>query len=87
MIDLDEERRMVKGWRGRRFMACRAADTLDRIIENIGIDNGADLPPERGLPHMSEGLRNELHNQAAVLLRTILALNDGNTSGTRLQRW
>jgi hypothetical protein len=86
-MDLDEERRMAKGWRGRRLMACRAADTLDRIIENIGVDNGADLPPERGLPNVSEELRNELHNQAAVLLRTILALNDGNTSGTRLQRW
>lgn len=78
---------MVKGWRGRRLMACRAVDTLDRIIENLGIDNGADLPPERGFPCVTEGLRNELHNQAAVLLRTILALNDGNTSGARLQRW
>lgn len=87
MRSLEEEIRMSNGWRGRRFLACRASDVLERVIDNLGKDNGADLPPESGLPVVSESMRIELHNQAAVLLRTILALNDGNTSGTRLRRW
>lgn len=87
MSDLDDEIRMAKGWRGRRLIACRAMDTIDRVIEHLGIDNGADLLPENGLPRITEGMRNEMHNQASVLLRMILSMNDGNTSGTRLQRW
>jgi hypothetical protein len=82
-----DENKMVKRWRGRRLLACRAADTLDRIIENLGDDDGSDLPPERGVPHMPDGLRIELHNQVAVLLRMILTMNDNATSGSRLQRW
>ena len=86
-MDIDDERRMVKGWRGRRLLACRATDTLARIIEGLGVDDGSDCPPERGIPPITEGMRIELHNHAANLLRMILAMNDGSTSGTRLQRW
>lgn len=87
MIDLEEEKRMAKGWRGRRFLACRAVDVLERVIANLGYDDGVNPPPDGGLPKVQEALRVEAGNQAAVLLRTILALNDGQTSGSRLQRF
>ena len=86
-MGLDEEQRLVKKWRGRRLLACRTADTFDRIIDNLGIDDGTDGPPEDWIPKVSEGMRVELHNQVAVLLRMILNLNDGHTSGSRLQRF
>jgi len=87
MTSLDDEQRLVKKWRGRRLLACRAIDTLDRIIDELGMDDGTDCPPENGIPKVPEGLRVELHNQAAVLLRMVLTMNDGATSGSRLQRW
>jgi hypothetical protein len=86
-MDLNDEQRLVKKWRGRRLLACRAADTLDRIIEQLGADDGSDGPPECGIPKVPEGLRVELHNSVANLLRMILTMNDGSTSGSRLQRW
>ncbi|MDK1386365.1 hypothetical protein QN224_13195 [Sinorhizobium sp. 8-89] len=87
MIDLEDRRRMVKGWRGRRLLACRAADILDEVVRELGADNGADLPPEGGLPPVSQAVKIELENSVANLLRMILALNDGHTSGSRLQRF
>lgn len=83
----DDEKRLVKGWRGRRLLACRAVSLLDQIIENLGEDDGTSLPPDGGLPVVQRQMRVELGNQAAVLLRMILAQNDGGVSGSRLQRF
>ncbi|MBY3543699.1 hypothetical protein HFN71_28875 [Rhizobium laguerreae] len=86
-MQFEDEQRLSKKWRGRRLLACRAADTFDRIIDELGLDDGSDLPPDSGIPKITEGLRIELHNQVAVLLRMILTMNDNATSGSRLQRW
>lgn len=87
MTSLEEEKRMVQGWRGRRYLACRAMDVLERVIDNLGYEDGVNPPPDGGLPKVQDQLRIEAGNQAAVLLRTILAMNDGQTSGSRLQRF
>lgn len=86
-MDYEDQKRMTKGWRGRRYLACRAVSVLDDVIDQLGMDDGVNPPPDGlpGLPAISEGMRTELHNSAAVLLRMILASNDGRTSGTRLQ--
>lgn len=86
-MKLEEQKRMAQGWRGRRFLACHAADQLERVIENLGRDNGADLPPPNGLPEISDTTREEIKNQAAVLLRMILAANDGLVSPQRLRHY
>lgn len=87
MIDYEERKRMVKGWRGRRYLACRAADLLEEIVRELGEDDGANPPPEGGIPQVSAAVKIEMENSVANLLRMILALNDGHTSGTRLQRF
>lgn len=87
MMDLDEERRLVTGWRGRRLLACRATDSLERVIGNLGNDDGSDCPPDGGLPSVTESQRRELGNMAALLLRMILGANDGHVSSSRLQRF
>lgn len=87
MMDFAERNRMVKGWRGRRFVACRAADDLEAVVRELGQDDGANLPPDGGLPIVTPAVRLELENSVANLLRMILALNDGHVSPSRLQRF
>lgn len=81
------ESRMLNNWRGRRLLACRAVDDLERIIDHLGVEDGSELPPPNGLPAVTSGHQNELRNAAALLLRMILGANDGNVSPARLQRW
>lgn len=84
-MTLEEEKRLAAGWRGRRLLACRASDVLERVIENLGKDNGEDCPPAGGLPPVSEGHRRELGNAVALVLRMILGANDGHVSTSKLQ--
>lgn len=88
-MELAEEKRMCQNYRGRRFLACRAVDTLERVIENLGVEDGSQLPhPDRDfLPPPSDAVRLEVQNAASNLLRLILALNDGGTSRQKLQRF
>lgn len=83
-----QDDKMLKNWRGRRLLACRAADELERIINHIGIEDGSELPPsDGGLPKINEGQRNELLNATALVLRLVLGANDGNVSPARLRRY
>lgn len=80
---------MRKNWRGRRLLACRAAESLDLIIQDLGIEDGSTLPPDgKGftLPP-SDPVRLEMRNAAANLLRTILAHNDRGCSPSKLNRF
>jgi hypothetical protein len=77
----------LKNWRSRRLRACRAADEFDSIINALGLEDGSELPPEYGLPTISEAHRHELRNAAALLLRMVLVANDGHISPAKLQRW
>lgn len=90
--ELDEHKRLIAGWRGRRLLACRAADELHNIIDGLSSDNGSDLPPVSGLPGglpapPSQAHIREMQNTVANLLRTILLWNDGNVSPQRLRRF
>lgn len=84
----DSNDRMLKNYRGRRYLACSATDTLVRVIENLGVEDGSTLPPPdrdfKSAP--SDAVRLEVHNAAANLLRLILALNDGSVSPQKLNR-
>lgn len=88
-MTLDEEKRMLGGYRGRRYLACRAADALSRIVDNLGVEDGTDLPPsDRSLPSQpTDAMRLELNNAVSLILRMILAANDGGCSPQRLQRF
>jgi hypothetical protein len=77
----------LKNWRSRRLRACRAADELESIINSLGLEDGSELPPEGGLPTISEAHRHELRNAASLLLRMVLVANDGHISPAKLQRW
>jgi hypothetical protein len=84
-----EEKRMLSNYRGRRFMACRAADVLSQVVAHLGLDDGSELPPpNRSLPPTpSDAVRLEIENAVALLLRTILAHNDGGVSPSKLNRF
>lgn len=77
----------MKSWRGRRLLACRAVDVLSEICDALGSEDGKNAPPDGGLPIVSEGVRLEVSNMAANLLRMILSLNDGHVSRSKLQRF
>ncbi|MCP1932494.1 hypothetical protein [Bradyrhizobium elkanii] len=76
-------------YRIRRIEAYRAFELLEKIIDNLGVEDGTCLPlPDMPLPVTpSEAHKNELKNAATTLLRTILIWNDGNVSPSGLQRW
>ncbi len=85
---INERTRLLSGWRGRRLLACRAAQDLHDIADALAADNGDDLPPNYGLPQPpSPGHIREIQNSAAVLLRTILLWNDGSVSPSTLHRF
>lgn len=88
-MTLDEQKRMLGSYRGRRFLACNAADVLSKVVENIGLENGEDLPPpDRALPEPpTDAMRREIGNAVSLVLRMILAANDGGCSPQRLQRF
>jgi ParB-like nuclease domain len=76
-------------YRIRRLEACQAVDVLEKVIDNLGIEDGTCLP----LPDMPPPLtpndahKAEMKNAVANLLRTILLWNDGNVSASRLRRF
>ena len=76
-------------YRIRRIEAYRAFELLEKIIDNLGVEDGTCLPlPDMPLPVTpSEAHKNELKNAATTLLRTILIWHDGNVSPSGLQRW
>lgn len=80
-MDLEARKQLRKGWRGRRLLACRATDELRNVIASLAEDDGADLPPEGGLPAApSQSQIRELQNMATTLQRIILLWNDGHVS-------
>lgn len=87
-MTLEEENQLIAGWRGRRFLACGAADLLVRIIAGLADDNGNDLPPDRGLPPRPSAMQiAEMQNTTTNLLRTILLWNDGYVSPSKINRF
>ncbi len=78
-------------FRGRRLEACRAAEMLHDVIENIGTErdewdwehNG----PKLGWTSPSELMRSEMQNSVANLLRMILIANDGQVARQTLNRF
>lgn len=82
----EEKRRMLKNWRGRRYLACTAADQLRNVIEWLGTEDGSELPPDGGVPpRPAVGVALEIENMITSVQRLILLLNDGNVSQSRLQ--
>lgn len=76
-------------YRIRRIEAYRAFELLEKVIDNLGVEDGSQLPlPDMSLPVTpTEAHKNEMKNAATTLLRTILIWNDGNVSRSELQRW
>ena len=88
-MTIDEEKRLLGNYRGRRLLACRAADTLSHVVEHLGFDDGSELPPpDHALPKMpTDAMRAELQNAVSLVLRLLLAANDGGCSPQRLPRF
>ena len=83
-MDLEEKRRMQKTWRGRRFMVCRAIADIQDVIENLGVEVDSDPLPDDFVSTITPQMKQELKNQAANLLRTIILHNDGRLSNQKL---
>lgn len=84
------KKRELENYRGRRLRACRAAEDLHAVIENLGVENDPSiLPiPDHVMPAApSDAIKRELQNTVANLLRLILLHNDGRVSGQTLQRF
>lgn len=88
-MDYEQEKQLLGNYRGRRLLACRAADSLSAVVEHIGLDDGTELPPpDRSLPAPpTDAIRREIENAVALVLRLILASNDGGCSPQRLPRF
>lgn len=83
-----DERRMLGNYRGRRLIACRAAEALREVIEALGRENDPkELPiPDHVMPPPpDEATRRELTNLVTSVLRLILVHNDGQMSNQRLR--
>lgn len=83
-MNLEEKRRMEKNWRGRRFIVCRAIADIKDVIEHLGVEENSDPLPEGFVSTITPQMKQELQNQAANLLRTIILHNDGNISNQKL---
>lgn len=88
-MDYEEEKRLMKNWRGRRLMACRTIDTLQTIIDNLGVEEDPKVLPSVDSKAIvpNESQKREMKNLAAVLLRMILNHNDGGLSNQELRTW
>ena len=87
---INEEKRLLSNYRGRRYLACNALDQVRRLIDHIGVEEGNSiiLPPDGGLPTApNDQVKNELKNLTSVLLRLILTHNDGHMSKRELRTW
>ncbi|RUX02345.1 hypothetical protein EOA27_32280 [Mesorhizobium sp. M2A.F.Ca.ET.037.01.1.1] len=81
-------RDMSRNYRGRRLMACQAADDLHRVIDAIGVEDGSTLPLPEGMPAVpAPAIKREMQNGVATLLRLILLHNDGHISPQTLKRF
>jgi hypothetical protein len=76
-------------YRIRRIEAYNAFELLEKVIDNLGVEDGSQAPlPDMPLPVTpSDAHKNEMKNAATALLRMILIWNDGNVSRSGLQRW
>lgn len=87
-MTLDERNRMLKNWRGRRLLACQAADLLHEVAGALAEDDGSQPPPPGAqLPTTTESQRRELQNAVALVLRMTLLMNDGSVSHQELRRY
>lgn len=70
---------MFQNWRGRRYIACTAMGDFIKVIENLGTEDGSQLPqPNRAFnPVPPKAIRDQLQAQAQAMLNLVLALNDG----------
>lgn len=82
----NERERMLKNYRGRRYMVCTAIADVRAVIDSLGIEDGSVLPPVDGEfnPVPPKQVRDELNNMATALLRLVLILNDGHVSADKL---
>jgi hypothetical protein len=84
-MDLEQKKQLLQNWRGRRLLACRAADDLCAVVAALGIEDASELPPEGGpRPKPSEGMIAELQNSVVNVKRLILLINDGHVSRSKL---
>jgi hypothetical protein len=67
-----EDHELVQTDRGRRYVVCTAKDNFIRAI--------------RALP-VSDDMKRELTNQIVALMRTILIINDGHVSDSKLNQF
>jgi hypothetical protein len=86
---LEQKKRMLGGYRGRRYVACVAIADLCDVIKALGSEDKSDLPLPGGdyKEPPSPQVINELQNTAANLLRMILIFNDGRISPQKLNRF
>jgi hypothetical protein len=85
----------LNNWRGRRFALCRALDDVQRIVDHLGVELDGEAPPNRhdedgkffdvAIPPVPDGVKREVNNQVAALLRLLLVLNDASMSDTKLR--
>lgn len=78
----------VSNFRARRLYTVRACDDLLKIVDNIGVEDGSVGVESRfRRPPLSDAVRTELRNQVILVMRTILAHNDGGCQPVELQRY
>lgn len=79
---------LLGNWRGRRLLACNAADDLCGVIAALASDDGSHLPPDGGLPAPPSAAQiREMQNQVIAIFRTVVLWNDGSLSNQKLQRF
>lgn len=86
---INEEKRLLSSFRGRRLLVCQALDQVKKVIDFIGVEEDPkNIIPEGGLPPTpNDQVKNEMKNLTSVLLRLILTHNDGHMSKDELRTW
>lgn len=88
-MDYEETRRMMTSMRGRRYLACRALQEVEQVIENLPDGPYSQLREnsfcaEGPFPGSSAQMKHEMRMMTRVLLRMILAQNDGRISHDKI---
>lgn len=75
-------------YRSRRLYAFRAISDLERIVDDLGVEEDSRVLPIPGHhmpPKPSDAVKREIKNQLRSTLRLILAHNDGNLSNEEMR--
>lgn len=84
----EDEEKMLQNWRGRRFMAVRLHNDLEKLIDSLGIEDGSVLTIDRPpLPEVGDAVKLELKNMLTCVFRMTIAINDGGASQQRMKMW